>query len=165
MPYLFVYGSLLSNNHNNYLLVDNNAKLINKLCFTCNSYYIVGFKNNIENDCFEDGRSFTYPPTNSFKYPYISTHKLYDESPSIITGELYKINYKLLEILDKHEGYPFIYDRQYIPIKICKHIVYAYVYILNNTDIINTIITNTHQYIPILTGNWKLRNIVSSAIH
>lgn len=79
---LFCYGTLMSEYHNNIFLLS--SKFLGKA--TTNKNYIMNIYNNIA---------------------YVSYYKrLYS-----ITGELYDVDEKTLEIIDKHEGAGIVYTR------------------------------------------------------
>ncbi len=150
---LFVYGTLMEGYPNHALLAD--SKFIG-YGLTVDSYFMTG-RLNTELDEFEDGRQFSYPPR-KLLFPYIyKTNKQHSYSilQTKVYGEIYEIDQKCIDQLDKHEGHPFIYKRCIIPVQMNDSVIDSNVYILENTEIIDEIIQNKNLFIPILNGDWK----------
>ena len=97
---VFVYGSLLSNLKNHYVLTDLNdhARLVSENCRTVEMFYLTGLKSN--------------------EYPYLSEVPLHKSQVSHrITGELYEVSSQALDTLDEFEEHPIEYQRSLIEVE------------------------------------------------
>jgi gamma-glutamylcyclotransferase (GGCT)/AIG2-like uncharacterized protein YtfP len=131
---IFVYGSLRTEMSNAHLLAT--SKYYGTYN-TVDGFYMIGLK--------------------SKSYPYVMTKNIDDSFfKSKITGELYGITKKTLKILDEMEGHPHVYLRKCIRIQANGIIKNAYIYILENEDLISGIKQGLHKrFIPINSGDWK----------
>ena len=132
MPYIFVYGTLRKELHNNWLL-DKDTYICKTT--TTNLFYMVA--------------------TKSKAYPFISnTPILYvSPAPCKIVGELYDVSPSTLKILDSLEGHPHTYTRHSIDVDGCLEVVDAS--ILTSDDVRDGI-RNSGRYVPIVTGDFAL---------
>ena len=131
---VFVYGSLLRDLHNSYLL--DNA--------TCLDF------NATLNPAF-DQHDFVLVSLGS--YPAL-THAQGDEQPMTIKGELYAVDDDTLAMLDRLEGYPRFYDRKLLPIdtidEACEIEEEAWVYFIDKLTRPRKLVAN---------GDWRSHDV------
>lgn len=135
---VFVYGSLRKGMQNHYRLEEMGAKYMGYFK-TNKTYYMVGLK--------------------SRAYPYITESQVSPDSlKTYITGEIYTINLSSLDHLDVLEGSPHNYIRRLEYFNGPK-ITSAYMYILENTELIDGIKKNFEKrFVNVPGGDWVAFN-------
>ena len=130
--FVFVYGSLRSGlKNNNYL---------------SSSEYIGDF---------ETQKEFHMITYNKSSFPYLLEDLDIIEPPSIIKGEIYKVNQYVLNKLDVLEVHPDIYQRKLYKFTCNKETIEAWVYILVKPEIINYIKKELgDNYTLVQSGDW-----------
>lgn len=98
--FVFVYGTLKSDGHNNPLLSENGAQLISSKAWTAEGYCLV------TDGCL----------------PYLIEMKSFEGE---VFGELWLVNDSCLEKLDRLEGHPNWYERKGIRVHVDEKLSYA----------------------------------------
>jgi gamma-glutamylaminecyclotransferase len=131
--YVFVYGTLRKNQPNHKFLFS--AEYIGTF-ISLQQFQMVSYRD--------------------FNFPYLLEDYITNKSLTNITGEIYKVNQKTLQQLDILEFHPKIYERKFHKfINDKNQIMEAWVYILNNEQIINLIKNEIGiNYHLIESGNW-----------
>ena len=131
---LFVYGSLRRGFPNHYMLED--SVYIGDF-ITTDKYIMIG--------------------TISKAFPYIIKDCVVDGTmPTQIVGELYDVyGSNTINMIDKLEGHPHIYNRQLISVTNNIDVFESYIYVLENTIIVECIIKNIgSRFIIVSCGDW-----------
>ena len=133
--YVFVYGSLRKNLPNHYKLDSPSVQYIGNY-ITTDPMYMIGLK--------------------SKAYPYVVQTKIHEDlEPTPIRGELYKVSRHTLSMIDALEGYPTHYVRKIVGVYNGKKYMKAYMYILENTELIEGIQSSFHKrFLPVNHGDW-----------
>jgi|688.fasta_scaffold800160_2 gamma-glutamylcyclotransferase (GGCT)/AIG2-like uncharacterized protein YtfP len=134
--YIFVYGSLRKDLINHEIMIRIGAKFIDNFQ-TVDAYYMIGLK--------------------SKAYPYVIKENIgYNLIPGPIYGEVYEISEEGLYHLDKLEGHPTNYIRQQIRVCNDKYEMNAFIYIVENEEMIKEIKNNFNKrFISVHGNNWK----------
>lgn len=114
---LFVYGTLMNNYKNNYILTNSNKSIFKGCTKTMDKYSMFVMGNA---DGYNNGKGVP------FVNKSISTSHIY--------GEVWEINNDTLIEIDKLEGHPGWYTRENIDVIIDNNIINVYIYINNNVD-------------------------------
>lgn len=135
--YIFVYGSLRKGMINHEVLNNMNAIYIGDYKTTQN-YYMIGLK--------------------SKAYPYVIEEKINNDLiKNPIYGEVYTVSNEGILYLDGLEGHPHNYTREKVNVINETTSINAYIYILRNEEMINSIKTNFGKRFIAVPGNdWKV---------
>jgi gamma-glutamylcyclotransferase (GGCT)/AIG2-like uncharacterized protein YtfP len=136
--YLFVYGSLRKGFHNHTYL--EKSEFIGNYT-TINKYYM-------------------YSPK-SCVFPYVIETQIDKKAePVPICGEVYKIDKKVLMLLDSLEGHPSFYERVNIYVEnkdLLLRTLEVYIYVLRNESIINEVKDELDLgFFEVKSGDWKI---------
>ncbi len=90
-------------------------------------------------------------------YPYLLDEPLVDYPSTIVHGEIYKINSKVLKNIDSLESNSKIYQRKiYTFINQNNEIIEAWIYILTNYEMTRYIAQKMDKdFVMINSGNWR----------
>jgi len=135
--YCFVYGSLLKDLSNHYLLKNQSTTEFIGKGITINKYYLTG---RIQKE-----------------FPYLTSIPLLKNQNEInIHGEVYSIDNECLYYLDRLENHPNWYVREPIQIKLENDtIIEANAYFLRKESDLDRIKNNPDLFENVITGNWK----------
>lgn len=134
--YVFVYGSLRKGMLNHQVLETIGVLYIGEYK-TTNNYFMVGLK--------------------SKAYPYVVNEDINNNLvKGPIYGEVYAVSDEVLSHLDKLEGHPYSYTREIVNVNNEEQILRAYIYIVKNQEMINSIKENFgKRFVTVPGNNWK----------